>query len=650
MIRRVWVILGVVTLAVVALALALGVAQTGAAPAGNRLHDTVSCTTYYSSDTPLDIPDWDSEGVTSTITVDDQGTNLVTSIKVTLTISHTYDSDLSALLFDSEQISTTLFTHAGEGRANFVNTVLRNDAATSIYDGVAPFTGTFRPDIDFSTGMVANGEWGLHVVDTAEEDTGSIQEWSIELCTNGEVFPPHEPPGPGTAAWTPTRTPTPTPTMTPTPTPSGAYVPPGVYLFNELPYDLTNCASLVSEAHPTVAPNNPAWCFEYGCDENPLSCWRYNGCKNSVLICNMTDTPIECNVQAEGHAVDKRPNVAFQFVDWDLSDPGQSSYYLNGVTWSNPNICNTSNFSDDHNFTILPERMDEGNEYNAALIENWAAIYGSECGGAATVSSSLSIRCAPLPISTPSRTPTRTATPTRTPRPPKNLEATAAAQPYLSEIYPCQAATPIDWNLRSGVGNNDLYIEIAGTPGVRVSNYQVGLMNGSATPMWERQLSNDYTIVGAMVSFADEMYAWAPSPTPTRTPTATTTPPATGTAGPSPTATTTLTPVPTWTPGPWPTAGIAYLADASGRQISTRVFDASGECGSTPVAYQPVGGNWIWSTPGPGRVPGAAVRGLVIESGAGSGERDASGGVWPLAIVGAAGAAGAVWWWRRRKR
>jgi MYXO-CTERM domain-containing protein len=123
----------------------------------------------------------------------------------------------------------------------------------------------------------------------------------------------------------------------------------------------------------------------------------------------------------------------------------------------------------------------------------------------------------------------------------------------------------VDWNLRGGAGTNDLYIEIAGTPVVQLGNYIVGIQDSDGTPVCARVLDREYTMQGASVIFADEMGCAAT---------------------------------------PWPTAGIAVLQNRQQTPVSTREYDASGVCGE---GYQPVGGVWMWSTPGPGRPPGAAV-------------------------------------------
>ena len=127
--------------------------------------------------------------------------------------------------------------------------------------------------------------------------------------------------------------------------------------------------------------------------------------------------------------------------------------------------------------------------------------------------------------------------------------------------------------MRDGAGADDLYIEIIGTPGTPAPGVAVGIALSDGTPVCNRTLGSDYTMRGASVIFADEMNCG-------------------GT--------------------PWPTAGVASITDRSGAPVSTRAYNATGgKCG---LGYQPVGGNWVWSTPGPGRAPGEPVRDVAPDA------------------------------------
>ena len=107
--------------------------------------------------------------------------------KVCLNINHTYDADLMAKLVSPGGVSITLFSGIGGGDDNFTGTCFDSSAATSIAAGVAPFTGTFRPQSNMGSVnnlQNGNGMWQLIIEDMAAVDTGSLLNWSIEFGPN----------------------------------------------------------------------------------------------------------------------------------------------------------------------------------------------------------------------------------------------------------------------------------------------------------------------------------------------------------------------------------------------------------------------------------------------------------------------------------
>ena len=139
----------------------------------------------FTNNTPLFIPDYPAAAVNSPITV--TGINPTTLsatsvVSVNLTLTHTYDSDLQIALVSPSGTSMFLSNRQGGGNDNFINTTFSMSAATLISAGAAPFTGSFKPDGNFSslTGN-ANGLWQLRVQDLAGVDTGRIQNWSLTI-------------------------------------------------------------------------------------------------------------------------------------------------------------------------------------------------------------------------------------------------------------------------------------------------------------------------------------------------------------------------------------------------------------------------------------------------------------------------------------
>jgi subtilisin-like proprotein convertase family protein len=139
------------------------------------------CDTDIATDTPLNIPE-NFAGVESIITITEN--KLISDVNVTVNITHTYVEDLSLSLIGPNGKSVILATGIGEGGNNFTNTVFDDEASVEINTGAAPFTGIFRPvgDLSVFNDEESYGEWKLRVVDSQEEDLGSIQNWQIDIC------------------------------------------------------------------------------------------------------------------------------------------------------------------------------------------------------------------------------------------------------------------------------------------------------------------------------------------------------------------------------------------------------------------------------------------------------------------------------------
>ncbi|MCC6874511.1 MAG: proprotein convertase P-domain-containing protein [Sandaracinaceae bacterium] len=112
------------------------------------------------STTPVAIPDNNTTGASSTITIAEAGT--ISSLAVSLDIEHTYVGDLRVELTHGGT-TTTLIDRQGGSADNMQRT----------FD-VADFNGAD-----------AAGDWVLRVVDTAAQDTGTLRSWRVDItrCT-----------------------------------------------------------------------------------------------------------------------------------------------------------------------------------------------------------------------------------------------------------------------------------------------------------------------------------------------------------------------------------------------------------------------------------------------------------------------------------
>jgi subtilisin-like proprotein convertase family protein len=146
---------------------------------------------FVSTDTPINIPDNNSTGITSTINV--AGTKTVMDVNVTVNITHTYVGDLRLSLLAPNGATIPLATNLGGSGDNFVDTVFDDEAATPITAGGAPFTGSFRPQspLTAAEGGSAAGAWRLKVVDTEGQDFGPLNGWTLTLTFPNEACGPH---------------------------------------------------------------------------------------------------------------------------------------------------------------------------------------------------------------------------------------------------------------------------------------------------------------------------------------------------------------------------------------------------------------------------------------------------------------------------
>jgi subtilisin-like proprotein convertase family protein/subtilisin family serine protease len=147
---------------------------------GNGVLDVITAPAQNSTNVPVNITDNTTVG--SNLVVSGFVGN-ITSLKVRVNITHTWDSDLTLTLVSPAGTRISLAARRGGSGDNFTNTVFDDNAATAISAGAAPFTGSFRPEQPLAglKGQGLNGTWRLEVQDSATGDTGSITGWGIDF-------------------------------------------------------------------------------------------------------------------------------------------------------------------------------------------------------------------------------------------------------------------------------------------------------------------------------------------------------------------------------------------------------------------------------------------------------------------------------------
>lgn len=110
---------------------------------------------------------------------------IVSDVNATMSLSHTYDSDLTITLIAPDGTRVLLVNRKGGENNDFVDTTLDDQASLAISQGAAPFTGSFRPEtpLNVLNGRDPNGTWTLEVNDAALDDEGILTNWSLTITT-----------------------------------------------------------------------------------------------------------------------------------------------------------------------------------------------------------------------------------------------------------------------------------------------------------------------------------------------------------------------------------------------------------------------------------------------------------------------------------
>ncbi len=136
----------------------------------------------FSSDTSVPIDPVNPNTISSTISISGI-TQDIRDVNVMLDIDHTFDADLTATLISPTGVRVELFAGLGGSGENFRQTTFDDDADTLISTATAPFSGTFRPQQSLSAlnGLSPNGVWTLEIQDTASDDGGRLNGWSLDF-------------------------------------------------------------------------------------------------------------------------------------------------------------------------------------------------------------------------------------------------------------------------------------------------------------------------------------------------------------------------------------------------------------------------------------------------------------------------------------
>ena len=184
--------------------------------AGSPCLVTAATTVVHPKTVGLEIPDNESSGLVSQITV--SSTELITGLELTLVTSGGWNGDLYAYLEHGGVISV-LLNRAGVTSSNSVgasssgmNVTFAAGALEDVHSGLSDVfeelaTGSYQPDgraadpgvvLDTSprtlfftgfTGQLAGGDWTLFIADLSAGETATFDSWSLALTTELSAVP-----------------------------------------------------------------------------------------------------------------------------------------------------------------------------------------------------------------------------------------------------------------------------------------------------------------------------------------------------------------------------------------------------------------------------------------------------------------------------
>jgi gliding motility-associated-like protein len=135
----------------------------------------------FNNNTAQEIPDNDSDGITSIINISDNIS--IKEVAINLDIAHSYIGDLKISVVNPVNEQVVLVVASDKEGENYANTVFEDKANTSITEGAAPYTGSFRPIEPLGTyeDNQSAGNWTLKISDNANQDLGNLNNWKITL-------------------------------------------------------------------------------------------------------------------------------------------------------------------------------------------------------------------------------------------------------------------------------------------------------------------------------------------------------------------------------------------------------------------------------------------------------------------------------------
>lgn len=144
----------------------------------------ISCGTTASTNVPLTIATTANVTVNSTLNIPSGGT--IGDVNVTMNITHTWINDLTATLISPSGTQVQLFVRpCTSADIQNINATF-DDSGANVVCGTNPgITGTVKSSqlLSALNGQSSTGTWTLRIFDGFNQDGGTINSWSLNICT-----------------------------------------------------------------------------------------------------------------------------------------------------------------------------------------------------------------------------------------------------------------------------------------------------------------------------------------------------------------------------------------------------------------------------------------------------------------------------------
>lgn len=104
-------------------------------------------------------------------------------LDVLIDITHPVTGEMRIILISPDNASVMLSDRNGGDGDNYTQTIFDDQAMTSIAEGVAPFTGRFRPELSFNSYLNKPfaGQWRLRIVESGVPNSGILNQWCLHF-------------------------------------------------------------------------------------------------------------------------------------------------------------------------------------------------------------------------------------------------------------------------------------------------------------------------------------------------------------------------------------------------------------------------------------------------------------------------------------